>query len=58
MFLMVGLKRQCAKMMENCLDVDNVFDAHRMARLFQLKNLRNRCMFFMACHLKEVSTKC
>lgn len=54
LYLLVGLKRQCASVIGHRLDVQNVVDILRTARLFSLSRLENQCAEFMSNHLDEM----
>ena len=54
LYLLVGLKRQCASVIGHRLDIQNVVEILRTARLFSLSRLENQCAEFMSNHLDEV----
>ncbi len=54
MFLLPGLKRQCANVMGQYLDLDNCVNILRTARLFTLPRLEDQCAEFMAAYIDKV----
>ena len=57
MFLLPGLKRQCANTLCKYLDEDNIVSILRTARLFDLSRLEDQCAEYIAANLDKVSEK-
>ncbi|XP_029636543.1 ankyrin repeat and BTB/POZ domain-containing protein 1-like [Octopus sinensis] len=53
-YLLPGLKRQCANFMSKNLEVQQVVSVLRIARLFNLYRLQNQCAEYMATNLVKV----
>ncbi|XP_076362271.1 ankyrin repeat and BTB/POZ domain-containing protein 1-like [Tachypleus tridentatus] len=54
MYLLPGLKCQCASYIAQQLDKSNIFFILRIARLFKLPRLEDQCAEFMSKHLEEI----
>ncbi len=54
MFLLPGLKRQCAAVMGQYLELDNVVNILRTARLFSLPRLEDQCAEYLATNIDKV----
>ena len=54
MFLLPGLKRHCANVMAQYLDVENCVNILRTARLFTLPRLEDQCAEFIASNIEKV----
>ena len=56
LYLLPGLKRQCANVVARYLQVSNVVMVIKTARLFNLPRLEDQCAEFMAENIEKVST--
>ena len=56
LYLLPGLKRQCANVVAQYLQVNNVVTVIKTARLFKLPRLEDQCAEFMAKHIEKVTT--
>lgn len=54
LYLLSGLKRQCAVVIGHRLTTENVVDVLRIARQFGLSRLENQCAEFMSDHMDEM----
>ncbi len=54
MFLLPGLKRQCASVMGQYLELDNVVNILRTAQLFSLPRLEDQCAEYLATNIEKV----
>lgn len=54
LFLLVGLKKQCANEIANHLTVENVINVLRVGRMFNLSKLEDQCAEFMANNLEQL----
>lgn len=54
LFLLPGLKKQCASVIHQNLTTDNVIPVIRLVRLYNLLQLEDQCTEFMAEHLEKV----
>lgn len=54
MYLLPGLKRNCAAYIAKLLDEDNVFSVLQLSRLFNLPKLEDQCYEFIADNIEEV----
>ncbi len=57
LYLMPGLKRHCANSICQYLELDNIINILRTARLFDLPRLEDQCVSFMATYIDKVCTK-
>ena len=55
MFLLPGLKRQCANVVGQFLEVENVVNILRSARLYELPRLEDQCAEFIAANIYKVT---
>jgi len=55
MFMLPGLKRQCANVISQYLEVENVVNVLRSARLYDLPRLEDQCAEFMASNIEKMS---
>ena len=54
MYLLPGLKRQCANVISQFLDVDTIVSILRTARMFNLARLEDQCAEFLANNIEKV----
>ena len=54
LYLLPGLKRQCANVVAGYLQVSNVVMVIKTARLFNLPRLEDQCAEFMAENIEKV----
>ena len=54
LYLMPGLKRQCANVVAKYLQINNVVMVIKTARLFNLPRLEDQCAEFMAENIEKV----
>lgn len=55
LYILPGLKKQCASVIQQNLTIDNIISLIKIVRLYNLSSLEDQCTEFMAEHLEEVS---
>lgn len=53
-FILSGLKKLCASVVQENLTTDNIMSVLKLVRLYNLPRLEDHCTEFMAKHLEEV----
>lgn len=54
MYLLSGLKRGCGAFLGSCLNTENVVSRLKTARLFQLPQLEDQCVWFISLHIDKI----